>query len=198
MKQFKNLIEAINYHNTCPFCSGKMSTDMDLTYDENSLKAYLKFGNSKVIVDCVTNAIIQYSELSSTNTTYSIGCGKPAVQQWGAAQGLSTNGIDYRRVSISCEDCYKYGYLVQVLISLSEAKIVGLFLNSETVSVEDMARLYEIKNIYATEKTEMATFHQHTSRQKGPLDKVEFPLVPLDLQNPMKTVERIKKLIVFL
>jgi len=198
MKQFQNLIEAIKYHSTCPFCSGKMSTDMDLTYDENSLKAYLKFGVSKVIVDCVTNDIIQYSEQSSIDTTYSIGCGRPAVQTWGASQGLSTNGVDYRRVSISCEDCYKYGYLVQVLISLSDAKIVGLFLNSETVSVEDMARLYEIKNIYATEKTEMSIFHQLTSKQKGPLDKVDLPLIPLDLQNPMKTVERIKKLIVFL
>ena len=198
MKQFKNLSEAISYHANCPFCSSRMSTDMDLTYDENSLKAYLKFGVSKVIVDCATNDIIQYSEQSSIDTTYSIGCGKPAVQSWGAAQGLSTTGIDYRRVNISCDDCYKYGYLIQVIISLKDAKIVGLFLNSESVSVEDGAKLYEIKNIYATEKTEMSTFHQHLSKQRGALDKVEFPLVPLDLQSPMKTVERIKKLLPFL
>lgn len=198
MKHFKNLHEAIQYHERCPFCAGKMVTDMDVTYDDNSHKAYLKFGASKVIVDCVTNDIIQYSEQSSVNTTYSIGCGKPAIQSWGASQGLSTTGIDYRRVSISCDDCYKYGYLIQVIISLKDAKILGLFLNSESVSIEDGARLYEIKNIYATEKTEMSTFHQHLSKQRGALDKVEFPLVPLDLQDPMKTVERIKNLLAFL
>lgn len=198
MKHFKNLHEAIQYHERCPFCAGKMVTDMDMTYDENTLKAYLKFGTSKVIVDCVTNDIIQYSEYSATDTTYSIGCDIPMVTKMSSLPGLITNGVNYRKINVTCDDCFKYGYMVQVLLSLDSRKIIGLVLNSETVSIENEAKLYEIKCIYTTEKTEMSTFHTHTSKQRGPLDKVEFPLVPLDLQNPMKTVERIKNLLVFL
>lgn len=198
MKQFKNLLEAVGHNHYCPFCEDKMSTDIDSVYDENVHKAYFKFGSSKVIVDCVTNDIIQYSEGSSVETTYGIGCDVPIVQKTLSLPGLITNGINYRKINITCGDCCKYGYLVQVLISLEHRKIVGYFLNSETISVEEGAKLYEIKNIYATGKTEMSTFHQHLSKQRGTLDKVDLPLVPLDFKNPMKTIERIKNLLVFL
>jgi hypothetical protein len=88
--------------------------------------------------------------------------------------------------------------LIQVHISLEHGRLIALVLNSEAVSIEEGAKLYEVKNIYTTEKTEMSTFHTRLSQQRGALDKVELPLVPLDLQNPLKTVERIKNLLVFL
>lgn len=199
MKQFKNLVEALKYHTSCPFCSGKMVTDMDMVLDENSMKAYLKFGASKVVVDCATNDIIQHEESSIHDVNYKTYSGAPIRQYMGPiGNNLLPNGLNYRRVNVSCDDCLRYSYLVQILVSLSDKKIIGLFLNSETVSVEDSAKLYEVKTIYATEKTEMSTFHTHVSKQRGALDKVDIPLVPMDLQNPMKTVERIKKLIVFL
>ncbi len=198
MKQFKNLPEVLAYQSTCPFCSKRMMPGLDMTYDENSVKAYLKFGDSQVTVDCNNNNILECREVSGINTLYTFQK-TPTFQYIGSTMmGLSKSGVDMRRLLVSCEECSKYSYLVQVHLSLEQRKIVGLYLNSETASIEDGARLYEIKNIYATEKTEMSTFHTHLSNQHGALDKVEFPLVPLDLQNPMKTVERIKKLIVFL
>ena len=197
MKQFKNLFEVINYHSMCPFCTGRMHADMDLNYDENSVKAYLKFGTSQLTVDCHNNNIIEIKQ-ASNNGTYSFNTGIPISFLGSALDSLAATGINYRRLNISCDSCSKYAYLIQVLISLETGKLEGLFLNSESASIEDGAKLYEIKNVYAIEKTEMATFHTHLSRQRGALDKVELPLVPLDLQNPLKTVERIKNLLVFL
>lgn len=193
MKQFKNLFEVLNYHSTCPFCSTRMSSDMDLNYDENSVTAYLKFGSTHLTVDCHNNNIIKQNVVSSISFT-----GGPTIQIGSSLADLSTGGINIRRLNISCDGCSKYAYLVQMHISLDAGKIVSLVLNSESASIEEGAKLYEIKNIYTTEKTEMATFHTHLSQQRGALDKVELPLVPLDLQNPLKTVERIKNLIVFL
>jgi len=194
MKQFKNLFEVINYHPTCPFCSAKMSFGWDLAYDVNSSKAYLKFGSTHLTVDYQTNYIIKVDQITSTSFT-----GGPVIQYAGSSlSDFSSSGVDIRRLNVSCDSCHKYGYLIQVHISLEQSKIIALVLNSESVSIEDGAKLYEIKNVFTTEKTEMSTFHTHLSHQRGALDKVELPLVPLDLQNPLKTVERIKGLIVFL
>lgn len=199
MKQFKNLFEVLNYHSKCPFCSGKMSAGWDMAYDENSVKAYLKFGLTTLTVDCYNNNIIECRQTSNNNTIYGIGGIGPAVQYVGSSlSDLSSHGIDIRRLNISCDGCSKYSYLIQIHISLEHGRVVALVLNSESASIEEGAKLYEIKNIYVTEKTEMSIFHTHTSQQRGALDKIELPLVPLDLQNPLKTVERIKNLLVFL
>lgn len=195
MKQFKNLSEVIAFRPECPFCLSKLSPGMDMVYDENRTIAYLSIGGGQLKVDYCNNSIIEYSHKS--NMGYSSLSGV-IVGYNGSGGPLSTNGTDFRSLLISCIDCQKYSYLIQLHISLEQGRIANLILNSEFVSVEDGNKLYEIKNIYTTDKTEMSMFHTHLSKQRGALDKVEFPLVPLDLQNPMKTVERIKNLIVFL
>lgn len=197
MKQFKNLLEVLQYHSKCPFCSGKMSAGWDMAYDENSVKAYLKFGLTTLTVDCYNNNIIECRQTSSYNHLPAIG-GMVSQYMGSSLSDLSAKGIDIRRLNISCESCSKYSYLIQVHISIEHGRLIALVLNSESASIEEGAKLYEVKNIYTTEKTEMSTFHTHLSQQRGALDKVELPLVPLDLQNPLKTVERIKNLIVFL
>jgi hypothetical protein len=170
-----------------------MSTDMDLNYDENSVTAYLKFGSTHLTVDCHNNNIVKINQVVSTSFA-----GGPPIYMASSLSDLSSGGTNIRRLNISCDSCSKYAYLVQVHISLDKNKITSMVLNSESASIEEGAKLYEIKNIYTTEKTEMSTFHTHLSQQRGALDKVELPLVPLDLQNPLKTVERIKNLLVFL
>jgi hypothetical protein len=170
-----------------------MATDMDLNYDENSVTAYLKFGSTHLTVDCHNNNIIKQNIVRSITFA-----GGPTINVGSSLADLSAGGLNIRRLNIACSSCSKYAYLVQVHISLDSNKIVALILNSESASIEDGVKLYEIKNIYTTEKTEMSTFHTHLSYQRGALDKVELPLVPLDLQNPLKTVERIKSLLVFL
>ncbi len=197
MKQFKNLLEVLNYHPTCPFCSRKMSAGWDLAYDENSVKAYLKFGLTTLTVDCFNNSIIECRQTSNYDHLPNIG-GMVSQYSGSSLSDLSAKGIDIRRLNMVCDGCSKYSFLIQVHISIEHGRLIALVLNSESASIEDGNKLYEVKNIYTTEKTEMSTFHTHLSQQRGALDKVEIPLVPLDLQNPLKTVERIKNLIVFL
>jgi hypothetical protein len=190
MKRFKNLIEVLAYHSICPLCSAKMSVDRNFNYDENANKAYLKFGATHLTVDCFNNNIIKCDQVMFS--------GSPIMYSNSSFSDLSGKGVDLRGLKVSCDFCLKYSYLVQVHISLEHNKIVDLVLNSESISIEENTKLYEVKNIYTTEKTEMAIFHTHLSNKRGALDKVELPLVPLDFENPMKTVERIKSLLVFL
>src|SRR5258706_5277246 len=106
MKQFKNLFEVINYHPSCPFCTTKMSFGWDLSYDENSVKAYLKFGSTHLTVDCYTNRIIKADQVVSTSFV-----GGPVIQYMGSSLAdFSASGTDIRRLNVSCDDCHKYGY----------------------------------------------------------------------------------------
>src|SRR5258706_12179383 len=113
MKQFQNLFEVLEYHTHCPFCSERMSFSMSLTYDENSVKAYLTIGSSHLTVDCYNNNIIKYDQVSSISFA-----GGPAIQMSSSLNDLSTGGINIRRLNISCDGCSKYAYLVQLHISL--------------------------------------------------------------------------------
>jgi len=197
MKQFQNLFEVLEYQPTCPLCKSRvMPVAANLNYDENRVIATLTIGNITLVVDCHTNKVLQYSESSNLHQIYTIG--SQIAYQVPTGNYNLLKGNNMFRLNMICDKCSKYGYLTQIHVDGGEYQVTGLFLNSESLSVEDGTKLYEIKNVYAVDKTELSIFHQHLSSQRGALDKIEFPLVPLDLQNPMKTIERIKNLIAFL
>ena len=175
MKEFKNLHEAFGHRALCPFCKQKMGISyVKLDVSEDKEKVTLVTGSTSFIIDCMSNAIYQMSD--------------PSV----------LNGLFIFSVMVICNDCLKYSHILQVHADIGKMEVAKVVLNSESISIEEEARLYEIKNIFVAEKTEMSTFYAQTSHQRGPINKVQLPLVPMDFENPMKTVERIKGLLVFL
>jgi len=177
MKQFKTFLEAIEYHPKCVLCDYKMdindrdlATDMGYEFRENKQKiSFFVFSNrdDTVTIDPETNEV----DFSLKNIA---------------------GGTFYHGLTIDCKSCCQFSYTIQVKIDLKNQILMGTFLNSETISVEDSDIVHEIKNIYATEKTEYAYFSQ-----SGGSKKATFPLIPLNLMAPQETISRIRKLLIF-
>jgi hypothetical protein len=76
---------------------------------------------------------------------------------------------------------------------MSKDKITDLFLNAEFLSVEKNGNAYEMKNNFVKKTTEYTPFDAGKSDGKH----CTLPLIPFDLQNPLKTLERIQTLVLF-
>jgi hypothetical protein len=177
MKQFSTFLNAIEYHKSCVLCDSKMdindrdlATDIGYEFRENKQKvSFFVFSNrdDTVTIDPETNEV----EFSLKNIA---------------------GGIFYHGLTIDCKSCCQFSYVIQVRIDLSKRILLGTSLNSETLSIEDSEMVHEIKNIYATKKTEYTYFPKDGSSKRA-----TFPLVSLNLINPKETIGRLRKLLIF-
>jgi hypothetical protein len=199
--RFYNLDEASHYRDTCPICKDRVrSEDMDFRYEYQQIVAKFNLGDTTLEVDYHSNAILNVTQHTSYDRIYTIGSNTYSGMVPQSHRSLHKTGIDLISMRMACanKNCGRYRYLVQVHTSLEQNRLVALVLNSETLSIEDNAKLYTIKNIYTTDKTELEVRHTHVSHLHSPQDKIEYPLIPLNIEEPLKTVERLKKLTVFL
>ena len=111
----------------------------------------------------------------------------------------------YESLKIGCQKCHQFSYVVQMIIDGTAMRIEHLFLNSEFISWPDKERYitHQINNVYATGKTLYGRFSsfERTNlnvRKTFPIDcQINIPLIPLNLNDPTETMERIKKLNLF-
>ena len=201
MTSFYNLDEAFSYRRYCPHknCGHGLFPEVTIKYGDTYRHVEFPLNGDALTVDLHSNAVISYTQKEQNQTVYGLGrsslmyaSGRPFFQS------LSKQGTDMFPVTVTCNNCHRYNYVLQVLVNLSQGCLVGLVLNSETIVVDDYVKMYTIKTIYTTEKTEMEIRHLHLSQYHGPESKIEYPMVPLNIEEPMKTVERLKKLTVFL
>jgi hypothetical protein len=181
MIEFKSLKEAIAYHTNCVVCQAKLSmNDRDLADRFSTNDDELIFYISPNLRDTITIS----KETDQITHIY---------EGWLGSRFI--HGLSFH-----CEECCQFAYNFQIHMDLGLKKITGIFLNSESISIEDGKDLHEIKNIYSTKKTEYSYFPNElgdpmqTSGYKG---SIEFPLIPLNLIKPMETVARIRKLIIY-
>lgn len=89
---------------------------------------------------------------------------------------------------------------------MANRKLAGVFLNSETIIMEEENLAHEIQCNYAIEKTKYSCFNKDDGNEVrfgdslGPFTsekKAELPLIPLNLLDPMETVSRVRKLLIF-
>lgn len=204
MKQFSNLYEAFHHQPRCPLCQDSLDPDYK-EVSTNADKTAVTFivGSDDVTIDYYDNQIVSHKS-DRTLWNYS-NRGTPGNYYIGKA-GLQGSGTEMFKVTASCNKCSKYGYVLQLHVRLDEGRLIGIFLNSESVSIEEGDTLHEIKNIYATEKTEYDKFtrfelHNETVDASGWSGRrngtISFPLMPLDVKNPEMLLNRIKNLIVF-
>lgn len=202
MTAFYNLDEAFSYRRYCPckHCSHSLFPESaTIKYGERQREVEFAIGETTLTVSSHSNTILSYAEARKDVGVY--GVGHSSLMYASPSRhllSLSKNGTDMFPVTVSCNNCHRYNYVLQVHVNLSQGCLLGLVLNSETMAVEDMAKLYTIKNIYTTGKTEMEVRHTHLSQHHASQSKIEYPLIPLNVEEPMKTVERLKKLTVFL
>jgi hypothetical protein len=199
--RFYNLDDAQKYRPECPLCHGKVrSEDISFKYDYQRIIAKFDLGDVSFSADYNTNELIDVTEHSSYDKVYMIGSQTYSGMVPHSHRSLHKTGTDLVSTVMACsnKECGRYRYLVRIHVSVELNRLVGLVLNSETLAIEDGAKLYTIRNIYTTDKTEMEIRHTHLSHLHKPQDKIEYPLIPLNIEEPMKTVERLKKLTVFL
>jgi hypothetical protein len=101
-----------------------------------------------------------------------------------------------------CGKCERFYYTLQLHIDLNNYILAGVYLNSETIAVDDKkGTIHRIKNVYSTKETEYAYYPKgervyldgaHVGRKS-----ITIPLISLDVDKPEKTIERLKTLIVF-
>ena len=103
-------------------------------------------------------------------------------------------GVSMVGLTIKCNQCLGYSMTLNVRCKRKKDgdRIESVAVNSEEVSIEVDDVLYEIRNVYGTNKTEYSSF-------VGKEDKVQsaFPLITDNLDNPYALLAKIQKLIAF-
>jgi hypothetical protein len=148
-------------------------------------------GKSSLILDYNTGEL---KELKSASFEEIHTRSYPVYSSNGSAYSAQKYGKQIFGVYCSCGKCGQYGYTLQVHLDLDLGKIICIFLNSETLSFEKGSLLHEIRNIYSTGKTDYRVFDNDNVTETKTLT---LPLIPMDLSDPDKTLERIKTLALF-
>ena len=176
MKQFNNLLEAINFRTQCPLCQGELQSDSYINSNQKIVIEFLGSSDDIIAIDIVTQKI----ELAFSDK---------------GLQSKSNCGTLGQPFTMECDDCHMYSFMIQVWIDISNKIITKIILNSERVSWEDESDvLHEIVSGYSTDKTQYSYFGSDVNKDDG---QIVLPFIPIDVSNPKEAVARIQKLIVF-
>lgn len=185
MIHYPDFKTAFTTHEACPFCKSFIQQGYTSIEDVNGETIVsFSFSGTKLVTD-LHNKIIEYTTDSGLQNI--------SAQHMGTAYIMtkqSTVSYEYVKVVGSCYECGCYSYTLQMRVNLKEGTIESIALNSEVFCIEQGKTLYEIKNNYASKYTKYDVF-------SNDLDPITLPLIPMDITNPIKTLERIKTLVIF-
>lgn len=177
---FKKIRDGINYRTHCPFCKEELfinERDASIVYkNKQPLLKFNLMGDDNLLINLVTEEV--FTELRQNISSY----------------GYFNYGVNYHGINIECNnvDCGLYDFTLQIQTNIDKCKINYIILNSERVAIEDDSGiLHEIKNIYVNDITEHSYHRESESKTQN------LPIIPIDFDNPLKTIQRIKKLIIF-
>jgi hypothetical protein len=225
MKDFVSISEAIEYHKECYICKSilrvdfhgeplKIKTDLEDYRQNSKLTQTIELNLTDMVdsdvddlltINIWTNKVtirttqrVHYLDPVYGNSNYA---GQTPTKLF--VKGLQKvpsrhgyNGKLFESLTIGCQNCHQFSYVVQVVIDGTAMRVEHLFLNSEFISWSEKEITHEIKNIYPTGKTE---YSRSASIGKSHLIdcNISIPLIPLNLTNPVETMDRIKKLNLF-
>lgn len=197
MLQFSSFSNALRYQLHCPICKSKLEPDRykHAYYDDGGTKISCLMGDDfnisidldtekvEIILDrpksYLTNNISSYNPYSTTPPSYNY------------------NGQVLQGLKINCNDCFQYSYTLQVHIDLTAAQLTKVFLNSEVITTEDKTGVHELHNNYSLDKTYYRYYPKHHDSIIESKNAIEIPVIPLNLQNPLETISRVKNLVIF-
>lgn len=211
MQKFKTLLDGCNYQRHCPMCQAKMiinentaSIETKWEWSETEKQTTINWlatqhnTDIELSIQLESNSILSYKFTNNITPIYSMGATMQYYYPSNSYPNNSAfiNGI-YVRLNFDCERCAQYQYLLQIFVNLSN-KTIHTKLNSETLYIGDNNKLHKINNLYAQAITNYS-FYSPSIKDYKDLDKdfYQLPLVPFDVQNPHKTLERIKSLILY-
>jgi len=201
MIKFYSFMEAIAYRANCPFCTkGLVVNDRDLvssSYHQNYAtgEAYpiytFYIGKSTDDVMCL-NPFTEELEIRYSNKFDMYGMKNIGVYNGQTFAPPNYDGLFYHALTLNCNSCCRYHFTLQIHADLGNRRLIGTYLNSETISVEEGGIVHEVRNVYSTDKTEYACFPKDGSSKRS-----SIPLIPLNIADPKETISRIRKLLIF-
>jgi hypothetical protein len=188
MKQFDKLIDALQYQKHCPACRGELvisESNLASSYDTNDPN------HQKIVfeISIQNDELVYIDPLTNDVELVVWDAGNKIIHK--DKNNLGTFG---HSLKLECIKCCMYYYVIQVWVNLNIPQLVSVILNSESISWEDPDRtLHEIVCSYVTNKTTY-TYFSVLEQESG---TINLPIVPLDIDNPENTVNRIQSLLVF-
>jgi hypothetical protein len=187
MHKFKTIKDAIQYRTYCPNCKTELVIHDNPTplKQHDPLTTELHDDDCDIVIYKETNEIKSISVRKSRSIPiYSIGHELPVDY----IPSPVFTGLFYNSISIECKECEQYYYVIKILFDLTNTNIKDIELNSETFSTEE----YEIRSNCSTGVTSFQQFDKLND------PAVIVPYIEIDLDEPAKTVEKIKALIPFI
>lgn len=185
MKQFTSFLDARRNYQDCPMCGKNMRiNDKDLAMDYGTKFQDMNTNSFSIYLD--NEAIDTITINQDTNELEII------AQAFHPNSCSNYSGLLVISITIDCDNCCQFSCILQLHLDLTAKKLIKVGVNTETLSLEVSDEVHEVKSNYAASNT------QYVSYQKdGSFRKTTLPLIPLDLKNPMETVARISKLVIF-
>lgn len=211
MIDFYTLAAAAHYIPTCLLCKNGMSfrdidAEVSYNYDFTSgdhCKTSLTFTDSNLAYTDKITICMETEEVSRRTTqndykAFSVGYTGVSSSLYASAP---ESGYKYLGLGLECRKCHDYTYMIRIVVDLANLRMKRITLNSESVSIRSDEGLFLIRNAYTIEKTEYM-FSQHPapagSSHTFTIDKQQvLPLIPLDRDDPKKTLKRIRNLLIF-
>lgn len=209
--KFHLIRQALEYQTHCPICSSSLLIDdryaeTKIDWDEGKERTRLLWktqDGEEMIIDPDSSCVRFVDKYFVPE--YVVGTSNYSSQAYMGRiiprAKRVYDGLLYERIGMTCDDCCRYYYLVKFIIDVGVKTIIDIELNSETLSIEDgKGTVHEIKNLYSIKETEYAYFPKGRVYLDGKHvgeKSITLPLIPLDLDNPTKTLERIRTLVLF-
>jgi len=198
MIQFQSLNQAFEYHKCCPSCGSHLIVDSGdfaerVEYSDGHQCQRFAFRmdykyDDVLYINTFTNEV-EFRLTRSLHEEPVYGGGHRSGQ---TPTYKSYDGMWYQGIITSCHECCQFSYTLQLQVDLGRPKVIGIILNSETISLDDKGVTHEIRNTYTTKQTE---YYRTTLSAKE--KTITLPLIPLDFNDPKKTLDRIKTLLIF-
>lgn len=202
LQPFQSLLSALHYRRNCPFCHSTLEMynkrlRSEYDYDRGYVVFELdEYGGNTLCVNFLTEEVeLIVARREDLEPIYSGTV--PSSIYYNSRMSTSYIRLDGEighAISIRCmnRECGQFSYTLQMWVDLIQKKLLGVYLNSELMSIDIDDNTHEIKNVYTTNKTHY-TYHSKDGSSKT----ATIPLIKLDTTKPHDMLERIKNLIIF-
>ena len=175
MTTFSNIKQAVDYHPTCPICNSSLSISnsgvMYDIHDKNIIRILMpesanEYSNYILYLDIITSQIKNEYKFSA-----------------------SYNGLYYQGLTLCCNHCNKFHYVLKLIIDIDKKTVSEIVLNSESVFIRDENGVANrIRNTY---------YDNTTTYEINFRTIINVPMISINFNNTTETFERLKNLIIF-
>lgn len=214
---FTSIQDALNYAPYCLLCRHSMRgldslvpgaiSSLKIDYDNrgygdyHSVITYTLIENGykdNFTINVVNNSITRQTDIEMEDQVVSTRVGLQTFKSSAPSLPVSS-GYQYLSLGVACKSCHKYDYTLQLVICVKPLVMARIALNSERLVFQEgeWSERRELRNVYTTKRTTYSYFPEPKLGAVRNELKQELPLIPFNREDPNKTLERVKNLLIF-